>query len=219
MCAEVRQQAAAAAVNLARWTGAAADELSDPGAPAALPEQAFVQLHPAVVTRQRDIDVARQEAAVAASKRRPNWTWEVAYAQRSNFPDLVSVGVSIPLPVAAGERQDRETAARLALVEKGEAELAEALRSAQAEYRTLAGDAARLQQRIRAFDAQVVAPARQRTAVATAAYGANQAALAMVFEAWQAQLDSQRRLLNLQRELARTLVQLNFKPVKAEELP
>jgi hypothetical protein len=49
---------------------------------------------------------------VTASNRKPNWTWEVAYGQRTGYSDMVSVGVSIPLPVAPGERQDRDTAAR-----------------------------------------------------------------------------------------------------------
>lgn len=216
--AEIRQQSAAAGVSLARWTGVTPDELSAPNLDPMLPEQAFVQRHPMIVAKKREIDVARQEAAVTASNRRPNWTWEVAYQQRSNFSDMVSVGVSIPLPVAPAARQDRETASKLALVEKAEAELAETVRSAQAEYQMLTSDATRLQERIKAFETSVLAPARQRTAAATAAYGSNQSALSMVFEARQAELEAQRKLLNLQRDLAKALVQLNFKPLKAEEL-
>ena len=216
--AEIRQQAAASAVSLARWLGRQVDELSAPSLGAALPEQAYVDRHPTVVAKTREIEVARKEAAVTASNRRPNWTWEVAYQQRSNFSDMVSVGVSIPLPVAPAARQDRETASKLALVEKGEAELAEAMRSAQAEYQMLTSDATRLQERIKALELSVLAPARQRTAAATAAYGSNQAALSMVFEARQAELEAQRKLLTLQRDLAKALVQLNFKPLKTEEL-
>ena len=216
--AEIRQQFAAAAVSLARWTGIAVDELKAPGLAPAMPEQGYVDRHPLVVAKRREIEVARQEAVVTASNRRPNWTWEVAYEQRSNFSDMISVGVSIPLPVAPAARQDRETASKLALVEKGEADLGEAVRSAQAEYQMLTSDADRLQQRIKAFETSVLAPARQRTAAATAAYGSNQAAVSMVFEARQSELEAQRKLLNLQRDLAKALVQLNFKPLKAEEL-
>jgi len=216
--AEIRQQSAAAAVGLARWTGTTADELSAPSLGAVMPEQAFVDRHPVVVARKRDIEVARQEAAVTASNRRPNWTWEVAYSQRSNFSDMASVGVTIPLPVAPAARQDRDTASRLALVEKSEAELAEAVRSAMAEYQVLTSDVTRVQERIKALEANVVAPARQRTAAATAAYGSNQAALSMVFESREAELEAERKLLKLRRDLAKALAQLSFKPVKAEEL-
>lgn len=216
--AEIRQQMAAAAVTLARWTGATHDDLGPPGFSQMLQEQDFVDRHPMVVAKKRNVEVARQEAAVAASNRRPNWTWEAAYSQRSNFSDMVSLGVSIPLPVAPAARQDRETASKLALVDKNEAELAEAVRSAQAEYQALTSDAARLQQRMAAFESNVLAPARERTAAATAAYGSNQTALSMVFEARQAELEARRKVLNLQRELAKAFAQLNFKPLRAEEL-
>lgn len=216
--AETRQQSAAALVGLARWTGVTPDGLSLPELGSLVTEQAFVERHPMVAVKRREIEVASQEAAVTASNRQPNWTWEVAYSQRSTFSDMVSLGVRIPLPVAPAARQDRDTASKLALVHKGEAELAEALRAAEAEYRVLSNDAIRLQERIKVFEANVLAPARQRAATATAAYSSNQAPLSMVFEARQAELTAQRRLLNLRRDLAKALAQLNFKPLKLGEL-
>jgi outer membrane protein, heavy metal efflux system len=216
--AEARQQLASAAVNLSRWTGVASDEFVAPSLPQAADEQAFVDRQPAVVEKQRAIGMARAEAAVASSNRRPNWTWEVAYGQRTGLPDLVSVGVNIPLPIAPAARQDRETAAKLALAEKAEAELAEARRAAQAEYRQLASDAARLARRIASVEANVIVPARQRTAATTAALASNQASLAMTFDARHMELDARRKLLSLQRDLARVQAQLAFKPLRAEEL-
>jgi outer membrane protein TolC len=75
-----------------------------------------------------------------------------------------------------------------------------------------------LRQRIQSYESGVLAPARQRTQAATAAYGANMGSLAMVFEARHAELESHRKLLNLQRDLAKTQAQLAFKPLKAEDL-
>jgi outer membrane protein, heavy metal efflux system len=216
--AEMRQQAASSGVNLARWIGRPADELKAPILANPLPEQSYVESHPMVVAARRDLAVSRQDAAVAASNRTPNWTWEVAYGQRTGMSDLVSFGVTIPLPVAAAARQDKETASKLALVDKAEADLAEAERAAQAEYRALAGDTQRLAQRIARIRSAVIEPARQRTEVATAAYRSNQASLAMVFEARHGELEAQRKLLMLQRDLAKAQAQLAFKPVKAEEL-
>jgi cobalt-zinc-cadmium efflux system outer membrane protein len=132
---------------------------------------------------------------------------------------MVSFGVSIPLQVSPGERQDRETASKLALVDKAEAELAEARRAATAEYLTLRSDAGRLQQRIERYRVSVVIPAGQRTAAATAAYRSNQAPLATLFEARHAEVEVQRKLLTLQRELARSQLQLAFRPLSAEVAP
>lgn len=216
--AEARQQLASAAVNLTRWTGVDSDDFISPSLPHALDEQAFVEQYPAVVQKQREIGMARADAALASSNRRPNWTWEVAYGQRTGMPDLVSVGVNIPLPVAPAARQDRETAAKLALADKAEAELAEAKRAAQAEYRQLASDATRLSQRIASIEANVIAPAKQRTAATTAALASNQASLSMTFEARHMELEANRKLLMLQRDLARVQAQLAFKPLRAEEM-
>ncbi|MEJ8823576.1 TolC family protein [Variovorax humicola] len=210
--AELRQLQSAAQVTLERWVGTAADELA-PVAAIPLPtEQAYVAAHPTVLAKQSDVDVATRAAAVAASERKPNWTWEISYGQRVNYSDMATFGVSIPLQVAPSERQDRETAARLALADKSEAELAEATRAAIAEYRTLGSDAQRLLERIERYRASVVTPAVQRTVAATAAYRSNQGTLLSVFEARHAEVDAQRKLLTLQRDLSKARVQLAFKP-------
>jgi outer membrane protein TolC len=211
--ADMRQQRSAAAVTLQRWTGLAADELSEPRLAVVPTLDGFVAAHPLVVAKQRDGEVARQEVQVARLNRRPNWTYEVSYGQRQGRPDLVSFGVSIPLTVAPAERQDRETAAKLALVDKVEAELEEVRRAAAGEYASLSSDARRLQERIERFRTGVLTPLNQRTAVTLAGYRSNQASLVMLFEARHAEVEAQRKLLNLQRDLAKTQAQLVFKPI------
>jgi outer membrane protein TolC len=213
---DMRQQRNAARVAFERWVGQPPDALMPLAAMELPSEAAYVAAHPTVAAMQRDVDVARQAAAVTASNRKPNWTWEVAYGQRTGYADMVSVGVNIPLAVAPGERQDRDTAAKLALVEKAEADLAEATRAATAEYRTLLGDTQRLRQRIERYRAGVATTAWQRTAAATATYRSGQGSLAAVFEARHADVEAQRKLLALQRDLAKTLIQLAFRPLTAE---
>jgi len=211
--AEFRQQQSAAGAALERWIGVQATELAAPEGLTGADEQAFVANHPAVLAAQRDIELARREAAVAASNRKPNWSWEVSYGQRTGYSDMVSFGVSIPLPVSPAERQDREAAAKLALVDKAEATLAEARRAAQAQFRGLASDAQRLTDRVQRYQSSVVVPAQQRTAAALAGYRSNQVALALLFEARHAELEAQRKVLVLRRELAKTQAQLAFKPL------
>jgi outer membrane protein TolC len=211
--AEMRQLQAAALVALQRWVGERPDALKVPSLPAVPDEQTYVAAHPAVVAGQRDIEVARAEATATAANRRPNWTWQASYGQRTGFSDMVSVGVSIPLPISPGERQDRDTAAKLALVDKAEASLEEATRMAAAEHRALASDAQRLAARVERYRAGVVLPAQQRTQAALAGYRSNQLPLMTLFEARHAEVDTQRKLLNLQRDLAKVQAQLAFKPI------
>jgi outer membrane protein TolC len=211
--AEVRQQQRAARVVLERWVGVQAEDLA---APVELPgpdEQAYLANHPMVLAAQRDIELARREAAVASSNRKPNWSWEVSYGQRTGYSDMVSFGVSIPLPVSPAERQDRETASKLAMVDKAEGNLAEATRAALAEFRGLASDAERLSDRMQRYQSSVVVPAQQRTATALAGYRSNKVTLATLFEARHMEVEAQRKLLSLQRERVKAQAQLAFKPI------
>jgi outer membrane protein TolC len=211
--AELRQQQATARVALERWIGMPVEDL-DPVAALPTPsESEYVAGDPMVVSLQREIDVARGAAAVAAANRRPNWTWEVSYGQRTGYSDMVTVGVSIPLPVAPAARQDRETGSKLALASKAEADLAEATRSATADYLALVSDVQRLQERIGRYRSSVLVPAQQRTAAATAAYRSNQTSLTVLFEARHAEVDVQRKLLALQRDLAKRQAQLVYRPI------
>jgi len=185
-----------------------------------LPTEAqYVASHPAVVAKRRDIEVSRREVEVARLNRNPNWTWEVSYGQRQGRADLVSFNVNIPLTVAPADRQDRESAAKLALVDKVEADLAEAERAVTSEFATLSSDARRLQERIERFRTGVIVPAEQRTAATMAAYRSNQASLVMLFEARHAEVELRRKLLTLQRDLAKAQAQLVLKPISQRGTP
>jgi len=217
--AEAAQQQEAAALALQRWVGVAAGDLAPP-VPLPIPTQDdYTAGQPDVVAMQRDLDLARQAAVVAASERTPNWTWELSYGQRTGYADMLSVGVSIPLQVAPDRRQDRETAARLARVDQAEANLAEAQRAAAAEYQAGLNDAQRLQGRIERWRVAVVAPAEQRTAAAIAGYRSNQVPLDSLFEARHAEVEAQRKLLALRRDLAKAQARLAFKPIVPGDLP
>lgn len=211
--AEARQAQRQADLQLQRWIGPAANGVEPPFFTAVPDEPAFVAGHPAVIAAQRDLELARQDASVTQANRQPNWTWGVSYGQRAGYSDMVSVGVSIPIPIAPSHRQDRETAAKFALVDKEEASLTEAQRIATAEYRSLDADAERLAERVARYRVSVLEPASQRTAAAMAGYRSNQTPLLMLFEARHAEVIAQRKLLSLQRELTRARAQLTFKPV------
>lgn len=217
--ADLRQQQSNARVALERWIGSVVDDVVDVEPPPSPAEEVYVSGHPTVAAFSRDVDVARRAADVASTARRPNWTWEVSYGQRTGYSDMVSIGVSIPLPVAPDARQDRETAAKLALVDRAEGQLAEAQRGATAEYRGLVSDAQRLRERIDRYRAGVIAVAQQRTAAATTAYRSNAATLVPLFEARRAEVDAQRRMLVLQRDLAKTQAQLAYRSIAIGAAP
>lgn len=211
--AELRQQHGAASIALQRWTGLWVEELEAPRLRVVPDLDEFVAHHPSVFIKRRDVEVARSEAEVTRLNRRPNWTYELSYGQRQGRADMVSFGVSIPLTVAPTARQDRETASKLAWVDKAQAELVEAQRGAAGEYAALMSDIRRLQERIDRLRTSVLAPLAQRHETTIAAYRSNQATLEALFQARHAEADAQRKLLRLQRDLVKTQAQLAFRPV------
>ena len=211
--AEARQIRDVATASLRRWIGLSPDETSEPSIAAAPDEAVFVDHLPQVRGAQAALEVTRRDASVAATERRPNWTWQVSYGQRSGYSDMVSVGVSIPLAVHAAERQDRDVVSKLALVDQADAALAEARRAASGEYLALSSEAGHLAGRVDRFRDGVVTPAQQRTAAALAGYGGNSVSLASLFEARDAEVEARRKLLDLQRRLAIARARLAFEPL------
>jgi len=212
--AEIRQARSVAEASLRRWIGAPIDTTSEPQLPPTPTEQDYVAKAPDVRAAQAALEVARRDAAVTAANRSPNWTWQVSYGQRSGYADMVSVGVSIPLAIHPAERQDRETAAKQALVDQADATLEEARRAADGDYLALAAQARALEARIERVHDTVVVPARQRTVAALAGYRGGGVALSTLFEARHAEVEAQRKLLDLQRQLATVRARLAFKPLQ-----
>ena len=215
--AEMRQARDVASASLGRWIGAPVDETVEPALPPMPDEATFVDRAPDVRRAAAAWELARRDAAVTATNRSPNWTWQVSYGQRSGYPDMVSVGVSIPFPIRPAERQDRDTSARLALVDQADASLAEARRAAAGEYLALASEARHLAERIERYRETVATPARQRTAAALAGYAGDGVPLAALFDARHAEVDARRKLLDLQRQLAIARIRLAFNPLRQGE--
>jgi len=216
---EVRQSRSVARAALSRWIGESVDETAEPVLPAVPGEEAFVDGAPDVRAARAALELAQREATVASKDRSPNWTWQLSYGQRNGYPDMVSVGVSVPFPIKPAERQDRMTAARQALVDQADAMLAEARRAATGEYLALVAEASHLAERIERVRATVLAPAQQRTASALAGYRGNTVPLTALFEARHAEVEAQLKLLELQRQLANTRVRLVYKPLQEGSAP
>jgi outer membrane protein TolC len=131
-----------AGVALAQLVGEAASRpLGEAPDTAVLPvsrRELLVRLneHPAVRSAERQAALAQADIAVAGSTKTPDWSLIVSYGQRSpNFSNMVSVLVAIDLPIAAERRQDREIAAKQALVERARNATEETRRAAEAEAR------------------------------------------------------------------------------------
>ncbi len=188
-----RRQQQVATARLSRWLGdeASRPPAGDDGLPResdvlALPEHDLHNIaHLRVLAVQ--VDVADAEVEVAEQNRSPNWSWEVSYQQRGPaYSNMISVGVSVPLPIARGERQDRDLAARLAQRDQARDQLADARRRHVSEFNTMRIEWLALRERQRELESALLPIVRQRVDAVLAAYGSGQQSLAAVLDARRA---------------------------------
>jgi outer membrane protein TolC len=210
-----------ALIALSRWTAApVTDVAGEPPAPqsfvTSLPPEELQHVEPALIAASAEIAVADADTAVANSDRSPNWSWEVSYQQRGGgFSNMVSVGVSIPLPINRKNRQDRDAAEKAELGTKARLMYEDTQRQVEADVRTLSATLANGRERIASLNQALLPAADQRMQLATAAYKAGTGSLADTFAARRGQLDAQLQVLDLQRDVSQTWAQLEYQVVPA----
>lgn len=217
-----RQQREVATARLARWLGP--DDARRPLASFSLPSESDltaaapdISNTPHLATLTRQLDVAEADVALAQSNRDPNWTWEVSYSQRGPaYSNMISVGVSVPLPIDRAARQDTELVARIALRDQARDLLEDArrLRASQLAEKLIEWRALRARQRN--LEDEFLPLSKQRVDAALAAYGATQQSLAVVLEARRADIEARLQVIDLQQEAARLWAVLRYTYVGLE---
>lgn len=210
----LRADLAAARAQLSRWTGDPAPRADGPAPAIDLdPDARTVRLADLPPLRAYRAAARRAGADVdlARAGRRPDWSFEVGYAHRDPmFGDLVSVGVSVRLPLFQGSRQEPLIAARSADARRVSAEREAAERALSAEFDSdLAQYASARTRWIRARD--VVLPnLRTRADLETASYAAGAAGLAQILDAFTALANARLDALDREAEVARRAVQITL---------
>ncbi|HSV71393.1 MAG TPA: TolC family protein [Methylibium sp.] len=214
---EVEREIEVATTRLARWIGDAARQplaarpaLQRPAWAADAPA-APLDRHPAVAAQRQQEAAAESEARLAAANRRADWSVELMYSQRGPaYSNMVSINLSVPLQWDQKNRQDRELAAREALVEQARARREDAERATRAELSAWLQQWRSHEQRLRRHDQALLPLAQQRSAAALSAYAAGSGALTAVLEARRDALQVHLERLRIELDLARIWAQLAF---------
>ncbi len=213
---KAQQTSRSALIVLSRWVASPVTAVAGDVPPlksdvAALTQQELNQVQPELLVAERDISIADADTSVASSNRTPNWTWGVTYQQRgSQYSNMVSVGVSIPLPISRANRQDRDVAEKAALGNKARLMLRETQRQVQANIQNLSTSLANGHERIASLNKMLLPAASQQVRLATGAYKAGTGSLASVFNAKRTQLDAQLQIVELERDVAQIWAQLEY---------
>jgi outer membrane protein TolC len=207
-----------AEASLARWIGAedAARPLAEPPdftslphAPATLLEH--IARHGSVLPYAAMETAAETEVALARAEKKPDWSLEVAYAQRGpEFSNMLSVEVRVDLPLFASHRQDPGIAAKQAELEKIQAEREDIERMhREATAKTLAAWQS-ADKRIRRYEDALLPLAEQRAKAALAAYGGGQGDIQSMLSARTAEIEFRIAYVDQLRERARSWAELRF---------
>jgi outer membrane protein TolC len=173
-----------------------------------LPVEDLEKYHPMILAARRAINLADAETAVATRERRPDWSIEAGFSQRPAFSNMLSIGVSIPLAVNTSQKQDRNIAEKSALGTKARLQYEDALRAMQTEIQSLASMLESIKERLARLNAELLPPAAQQAALATAAYRAGTGSLSAIFNARKMLLEKQLQVAELEKEAALTWAKL-----------
>lgn len=205
-----------ARLTLARFTGGPPDQpLADPPplqqTTATIAEAGPWRKLPDLVALQAREAVARAEAEVARQELKADWSAEIMVSQRgSQFSNMVSVGVSVPLQWDRPQRQQRELAARLARVNELEAELEEQTRERALQVQRWQQDWRAGLDRLAYLDAQRQPLVTQRVDAALAAYRGGREGVGPVLQARRDALNLALERLALERDTAGLWAQLEY---------
>ena len=181
---QAERQVATASTRLARWVGenaqlvlAEAPSLALAPFDASALENRVAQL-PLLAVMARQEALAQADVEVALGDKKPDWSVELMYNQRGPaFSNMVSLNFSVPLQFDQKNRQDREVAARLALVGQLRAQREEAVREQMAVVRAWQQEWQGNRDRLAAYDRELVplapsapVPRWRPTAAAAARY-------------------------------------------------
>ena len=213
---KAEQDLASARIGLTRWTFVPVLSVANAMPPmlshvSGLPAADLEKYHPMVLTARRAINLADADISVATHERNPDWTFEVGFSQRgSQFSNMISVGLSIPLPVNRARKQDRDIAEKSALGTRARLQYDATLREMQTEIQTLSTTLSSLNERVAHLHLQLLPPASQQVELATAAYRAGTGSLTTVFNARRTLLEKQLQVTDMERDAALTWARLEL---------
>ena len=205
-----------ARVVLARWVGTADAPLGE------RPDITTMHLyqqgiehqigqHPDIEVLRRQEEIARTEAKLAQANKKADWTFEVMYNNRaSQFGDMATISVSVPLQLFHKDRQDREVAAKLAAVEQARAEREEMERNHIAEVRAMVEEWQNGLSRLERFQRELIPLARERTQAALSAYQGGKTTSGDLLMARRGEIEVRMQALQLEMDTARLWAQLEY---------
>lgn len=222
--ARAQQELATARITLQRWVQADVDRVDDQlpalTVPAAHLDAVHLdEHHPTLLKARRAQQLAEAEVTVAATERRPDWSFELAFSQRSSpYANMVSFGVTIPLTVNPSQRQERAVAEKAAQATAARLQADEARRTLVADVDSLRATITSLTERAAWLKQHALPAAQQAVDLSLAAYRAGSGPLSSIFTARRTLVEQRLQIAELERDAALAWAQLSL-PLNTADVP
>jgi outer membrane protein, heavy metal efflux system len=201
-----------ASATLARWTGDPAPEVRGPIPQFAVDRSALLASlddHPQLAVAGAKVTQAEADIALARAEKRPDWMVDAAYGRRNpRYGDMVTVGVSMSLPLFAKRRQDPVIAARTAASGAALAQQEDQRRALLAELEAGLADHVMHHEQWDRAQSTLLPLARQQSDLETASYAAGRASLVDVIAARTQLVDTELMVLEREAAVARDAARL-----------
>lgn len=177
---------------------------------------AEMRQHPAVLANERRIDSVATGVDLARQKYRPGWSLSAQYGYRADDrsgnarDDLVSLGVTLDLPLFRANRQDKEVSAALARESAARADRDLLVRQLVAELTSARAELLRLNERRTLYSERLLPQMSQQAAASLSAYNNADGDFAEAVRARIAELDTKIDALALDIARQQTLARINY---------
>ncbi|WP_339487392.1 TolC family protein [Pseudomonas sp. EL_65y_Pfl2_R95] len=213
---ELAQQRAA----LRRWVGVRANEQLTGQMPDwpvdAQHYKHNLEQHPELAAYTSMTSKAQALLREAQAEKKSDWSWEVAYQNREKgFGDMVSLQLSIDLPVFSGSRQDPKIAARRAELSQVEAEREAQVRMHNQQLEDDLASYQRLDRALTRNQKTLIPLAKDKVKLSMADYRAARNSLSTVINARQELIAAQLKQIDIQQQRALTSARLYFTDMEA----
>lgn len=172
--------------------------------------------HPSIRLIDRQIDLARTDVDLAKQKYKPEWGLQASYGYRgddamgADRADLMTLGVSVDLPLFSTRKQDSEVAAASSRVEAVRTERLLKLREMLASYDNALAALERIEQRQVLYREQLLPQSHEAAEAALNAYTSDNGDFAEVVRARIAELNARLALIELQAEQQKQIAQIDY---------
>ena len=172
--------------------------------------------HPYVQTMDQRIVANKTGVELAKEQYKPQWGINASYAVRDDTPagisraDFLSVGVSFDLPIFTGNRQDQAVSKALSQTEAAKTDKLLVLRSMMSSIQSINAEKERLQERKELYDGELLQQMQEQAEASLNAYTNDEGDFAEVVRARIADLNARIDALDINVDLVKTRIQLNY---------